>query len=67
MDRLLNVIMRGCVGLVCIYLCNLLLSYSDATCYGAINVVTFLFCALFGTPGVLLTLFVVVLRSALSL
>lgn len=66
-DRLLNLILRGCVGLVTIYLFNVILSVKGYPYYGAVNVVTFLICAFLGMPGVLLTVFVVFLRFVFCL
>lgn len=66
-DRLLNMIMRGSMGLVIIYLCNLYLATKGYAYYGAINLVTFLVCAVLGLPGVLLVLLVVIMRSGIGI
>ena len=62
MDRILNMLLRGCLGMVGIHFCNVILMSQGYTCYGAIHIVTFLLCALTGLPGVGVVLFMTWVR-----
>ena len=62
MERLLNMVLRGCLGMVGIYFCNVMLMSQGYTCFGAINIVTFMLCSLLGVPGVLVVLFITYIR-----
>ena len=61
--RILDFMLRGSIGLVCICMCNLLLEACEYTIYAAINLVSFLLCSVLGLPGVIITLFITVIRG----
>ncbi|MBE5878951.1 MAG: hypothetical protein E7288_03110 [Lachnospiraceae bacterium] len=63
MDRLLNMVLRGCLGMVGIYLCNMILVSQGCEYFGAINIVTFLLCSFVGLPGIVVVFFVTFVRA----
>lgn len=60
---ILDFMLKGSFGLVCIYLCNTVLSVYEYSFYAAINIVTFILCAIMGLPGVIISLFIPILRG----
>lgn len=67
MDRFINMVLRGCLGMVGIYFGNVILMSQGCAYFGAINIVTFLLCALTGLPGVMVVLFVTLVRAMSSI
>lgn len=61
-EWLINFMVRGSLGLVFIYLINIVLLDKGYTCFGAINVASFLVCGIFGIPGFLVIGLVVLMR-----
>ena len=53
-DRLVDMVFRGVVGLVIIYILEQVCIYYGLTVLAGVNVVTFLLTAMLGVPGFLL-------------